>query len=372
MRASSIAGIIFANAHDEALGELTAVRSMASVPFGGRYRIVDFCLSNLVNAGVSNVGIITKENYRSLMDHIGSGIYWDLDRKNGGVRILPPFNISGARRYHGYIEALKNARDFIRRCQAGNIVLCNASTVANIDIAAVVDAHITKGADITMVYHEGNSFHNNNNVMSMHLNENDRVVSVDFKENIEPCDKISIGLFVFNRKFLIELIDKTYENGGQTIEEDIILGNVDKLNIYGYHHSGFAAVMNDIDTYIDVNMKLLEPEIRHDLFNQDRPIYTKTRDDMPTRYGTKSDVSNSFIASGCVIDGTVKNSILFRGVKVAKGAVIEDAILMQGVAVGENAQISRVIADKDVTISSSAVVKGTPAKAIIIDKKKSI
>lgn len=370
MRASAVSGIIFANSRDEALGRMTNVRSMASLPFGGRYRLIDFCLSNLVNAGITNVGIITKANYRSLMDHIGSGAFWDLDRKNGGVHLLPPFNISGARRYHGYVEALYGAMDFLNRCNSEYIVLCDGCVAANVDIAAAVDFHINKNADITVVYRSGTEVKSIKNMMTMKIDSSDRLVSVDYPDNISADDLSSLGILIFGRELLIELVNNAYENGGRNIDVDIIADRVKDLNIYGFKHNGFSAIMTDIKAYTDANMSLLNAGVRADLFNQNRRIMTKNRDDMPTRYGTKSDVSNSFIADGCVIDGTVKNSIVFRGVTVKKGALVENSIIMQDCVINDNAVVKNAICDKSVNVSSNTMLKGTDGKSIYIEKNQ--
>ncbi|MBR5923001.1 MAG: glucose-1-phosphate adenylyltransferase subunit GlgD [Clostridia bacterium] len=372
MRASAVSGIIFANSRDEAMERMTGIRSMASVPFGGRYRIIDFCLSNLVNAGITNVGVITKSNYRSLMDHIGSGAFWDLDRKRGGVHILPPFNISGARRYHGYVEALYGAMDFLNRCNSDYIVLCDGCVVANVDISAVVDFHIKKNADITVVYRSGVKVQNVKNMMTVKIDGGDRLVSVGFPDSIEADDLASLGILVFGRELLIELVNNAYENGGRNIDVDIIADRVGDLKICGYAHNGFSAVMTDMKAYTEANMRLLEKNVREDLFNPKRRIMTKNRDDMPTRYGTKADVKNSFIADGCVIDGTVSDSVLSRGVTVKKGAQVKNSIIMQDCVIGENAVVTDVICDKKVYVSNNTVLKGTSDRAIYVEKNQKL
>ena len=370
MRPSDVSGIIFANSRDESLGRMTAVRSMASMPFGGRYRLVDFCLSNLVNAGITNVGVITKANYRSLMDHIESGAFWDLDRKRGGVHLLPPFNISGARRYHGYVEALYGAMDFLNRCNSDYIVLCESCVAANVDISAALDFHTGKNADITVVYRTGTEIKNVKNMMTMKIDSSDMLVSVDFPSKVYPDDLSSLGIMIFGRELLIELVNNAYENGGRNIDTDIIADRIADLNICGFCHSGFAAIMTGAKAYTAANMSLLNPDVRADLFNPERRIMTKNRDDMPTRYGTKSDVSDSFIADGCVIDGSVKNSIIFRGVSVKRGAVVENSIVMQDCVIGENAIINNVICDKSVTVSANTILKGRPEESTYIEKNQ--
>lgn len=372
MISSSVAGIIFANAYDEKVQRLTANRSIASVPFGGRYRLIDFCLSNLVNAGVSNVGIITKEKYRSLMDHIGSGIYWDLDRKSGGIRLLPPFNISKSRIYQGYVEALYGAKDFMVRCNAKYIVLCDARTVANVDLKEVIKLHKSSDADITVVCTKGTEIKDNNHTITLDINKDGSVALTGVPNKIGAEDMRSMDIYVFNRDKLIELVENSYENGGITVCEDIVAANIGKLKVMAYEHKGYVAIMDCASNYCRANFDLLNTDVRKDLFNRERPIYTKTRDDMPTRYGTHSSVTNSLVAEGCIIEGTVRNSVLFRGVTVEKGAVVENSILMQGVTVGEDAVADRVVSDKNAVISAKMTIKGNEEKAFFVEKNQTL
>lgn len=370
MRTTSVAGIVFANSHDKLLKRLTSHRSMASVPFGARYRLIDFTLSNLVNAGVTNIGIVTKENYKSLMDHLGSGAHWDLDRRNGGLRFIPPYMSTHVKRYSGTIDALHGARDFIDRCKANYIVLCAGDILANIDISDVIKTHYEKGADITTVYHNGKIPYNRDDAMILSTDADGRVNSIKFDAEPETVQTYGVGVTVIGRELLAKLIDDAYESDLPSLNRNVLAPKVSSLKIYGYEHKGFASLMNGTDTYYDANMALLNADVRRDLFNKQRPIYTKTRDDMPTRYGTKAAVHNCFIADGCVINGTVKNSILFRGVTVEKGAVIENCILMQETSVGENASLSNVISDKNAVIGENMTLKGTCEKRLFVDKNE--
>lgn len=370
MRASAVAGIVFANINDTLLKKLTSKRSMASVPYGARYRLIDFSLSNLVNAGVSSVGIITKENYRSLMDHVGSGVYWDLDRKNGGLYLLPPYVTSGAKRYNGTVDALYGAMDYIDRCKADYIVLCRADTIANIDIGAAVDSHIEKGADVTFVYHHGMPPANNADIVSYEFGRGKRIKKLYFGKVNEGETDFYIGVTVISRELLMKAVKEAYEEGAVSFLRDVVAEHTEKLKIYGFEHKEFAAVLDGTDAYYKASMDLLDADVRRQLFNKERPVFTKTRDDMPTRYGTKSDVKNCFIADGCVINGTVKNSILFRGVTVEKDAVVENCILMQETSVGAAAQLNNVIADKNAVIGDGMVLKGARDKCFFIKKNQ--
>ena len=370
MRASAVAGIVFANINDNLMRKLTSKRSLASVPFGARYRVIDFALSNLVNAGVSSVGIITKENYRSLMDHVGSGVYWDLDRKNGGLYLLPPYLTSGIKRYNGTVDALYGAMDYIERCNADYIVLCRADSIANIDIGAAVKAHADKNADVTLVYHRGKPPLNNTETAYPVFGKNGRITAMNYEARDGKETDYGIGVAVISRELLIKTVTDGFMDGAVSFMKDIIAENTGKLKIYGFEHKEYAAVFDGINSYYDASMDLLKGDVRRQLFSPDRPVFTKTRDDMPTRYGTKSSVQNCLIADGCVVNGTVKNSILFRGVTVEKGAVVENCILMQETKVGENTGLCNVIADKNAVISGGMVLKGAPGKSFFIKKNQ--
>ena len=370
MRTSAVAGIVLANINDTLLEKLTSKRSMASVPFGARYRLIDFPLSNLVNAGVTSVGIITKENYRSLMDHVGNGVYWDLDRKNGGLYLLPPYLTRGTKKYNGTVDALHGAIDYIDRCNAEYIVLCYADTIANINFNAALKSHIERNADITLVYHNGKPSVNNANLMLFQMDGDERIESIGFEPKAGEDADYFAGSMIVSRKLLMQLVEDAYSEGLVSFNENVLADMTDKLKIYGFRHNEFVAVLNGTDAYYEANMALLEKDVRRQLFGRSRPVFTKTRDDMPTRYGTKSNVKNSIIADGCVINGTVKNSVLFRGVTVEKDAVVENCILMQETAVGTGADIKNVIADKNAAIGDNMVLKGTPEKCVFVKKNQ--
>ncbi len=373
MRTSLVAGIVFANTSDNFLKKLTANRSMASVPYGGRYRLIDFALSNLVNAGVASVGIITKEKYRSLMDHVGSGIAWDLDRKSGGLYLLPPYQSSKMRRYNGTVDALYGAKDYIDRCNTEYIVLSNCDIIANVDITSAIENHIANNADISIVYHNGAIYPADepNETMLLSLDGN-RVTDISF----DPAEKLtanySIGITIIKRDLLTKLVADAYYNECVSLNREVIAQKLKTLKVIGFEHSEYISLMNGTHSYYRASMDLLNADVRRQLFNKNRPIFTKTRDDMPTRYGTKANVENSFIADGCVIEGTVKNSILFRGVMVAKGATVENSILMQETSVGENALINNVISDKNAVISDGVMLKGSEKKHFFVKKNETV
>ena len=372
MKTTNVSAIVFTNVADERMGDLTVVRSSASLPFGARYRLIDFALSNLVNAGISSVGVITRENYRSLMDHIGSGVYWDLDRKNGGIHILSPFNIRNAIKYSGYVDALNGAKNYIKRSKSDYIVICDANVLANIELEAAIKSHIEKSADITLFWHKGNVPSNYADTMVLEFDEENRVNEISFCEDSTAEQNYGFGFYIINTDVLINMIDLAYENGLSDLKLAFFIDKVKKLRIFGFEHKGYLSVIDDEKAYYNANMDLLKTDTRAYLFDKERPIFTKTRDDMPTRYGTHAVVTNCAIGDGCIIDGTVKNSILFRGVKVEKGAVVENSIVMQSCVISKGAKVNYAILDKNVTVGEDKVLSGTENSALMIGKGKKI
>ncbi len=368
MRTSAVAGLIFANSDDK-LKELTANRSLASVPFGARYRVVDFALSNLVNTGVTSVGIITTENYRSLMDHVGNGIAWDLDRKNGGVYFIPPYYKRGVKRFADTVSALMGAYDYIKKCGADYIVLYDSHIIANIDLSAALKSHKKREADVTVIYHNGQLPEKSARKMILGLNDDERLNSITFSEG-EYEAAFGIGISIINKDLLLKLISDAEDEGLSSFAREVIAQKTNELKIYGFEHSGYTAIMDNADTYYEASMDLLCKDVRAQLFNKNRPIFTKVRDGMPTRHGVNAMVSNCIIGDDCVIEGTVKNSVLFRGVKIGKGAIVENCILMQETKIGDGAQLANVIADKNVVVADGVIFKGTNEKLCFIDKKQ--
>ncbi len=368
MRTSAVAGLIFANSDDK-LKKLTANRSMASVPFGARYRIVDFALSNLVNTGVTSVGIITRENYRSLMDHVGNGISWDLDRKNGGVYFIPPYYKRGVKRFVGTVSAIASSTDYIEKCGADYIVLYDSHIIANIDLKSALKQHKEKNADITVVYHNGILPEKSSEKMILSLDGENRVKEITFSEESKEVS-FGVGVSIINKDLLLRLATEADDDGLTSFAREVIAQKTEELKIYGFEHSEYVAVMDNTATYYEASMALLESDIRKQLFNKKRPIFTKVRDGMPTRYGVSASVKNCLIGDDCVIEGIVKNSILFRGAKIGKGAVVENCILMQEAVIGDGATLCNVIADKNALVDENVVLKGTQERLCFIDKNQ--
>ena len=366
MRANNVLGLIFSNTYDHYLNELTAMRSMGSVPYGGRYRLIDFQLSAMVNSGLGKVGIVTKSNYQSLMDHVGHGRAWDLSRKNGGLYILPPFNTSTASGiYSGRIEAIANVMDFISYSDEEYVLMTDCNTLYNFDFTEMFKQHEKTGADITIAYANG-VVPKIAELAAFELNEENRITGVSRNKAGIQTD-YSINVFLMRKALLERLLNEAMSLGYRSFTMDILQKNTEKLKIYGYKAPGFVKVLDNMQSFFEANMALLNSADRKSLCLS-QPVYTKVKDDVPAIYGLDSDVSNSLIGDGCVIEGKVINSVLFRGVHVGKGAVIKDCVLMQNTYVGDNVNLNCVTADKDVVIKPNKVLSGDKTFPVHIGK----
>lgn len=369
----NVLGLVFANMHDTTLGDMTKNRTMGSVMFGGRYRLIDFPLSNMVNSGISEVGVITKSNYQSLLDHLGSAREWDLARKKGGLYILPPFGNVESTLYRGRIEALYGAMSFIKHSRAKYVILSDCDVVTNIDYKPIVAAHIESGADITAVAHTG--VYSSDDIKTstlFNVDADKNVTSVLINPDISGTCTTSLNVFVMSMDFLIETVNDAMARGNVSFERNILQEKCRELKIKIYEYDNYFSKLNSPESYFKSNMALLEPENARKLFVPKRSIYTKVSDNAPVKYDLDSKVSNSLIADGCIIEGEVENSVLFRGVKVGKGAKVKNCILMQGTVVGDNAELNYLITDKNVSICENHILTSSPQYPMYVGKGASV
>lgn len=367
-------GIIFPNAYDALVPELSNVRLMASIPFASRYRMIDFILSSMVNCNVTNVSIIVRNNYQSLMDHLGSGREWDLTRKNGGLHIFPPFSSKNDSIYNGRVDALANVLDFLRNQKEKYVFMSDTNIAVNFDFKDMLAKHIESGADVTAAYIAqplpASALRHTSNERGFYYTfsiEGGRITKIYINPREAGVHNFSMNIYCVEREKLIDMINTAFVRGAVYFERDVLAPKVDFLNIMAYEFKGYAARITDMKTYFDENMKLLDDINLNSLFSGNQ-IYTKIRDDNPTRYISGSKVTNTMAADGCVIEGEVENCILFRGVKIGKGSKVKNCILMQDTVVGENVNLEYLITDKNVTINDGKNVQGSDSFPVYIPK----
>ena len=364
-------GVIFANSYDNLVPELVAERTMASIPFAGRYRMIDFVLSNMANAGVDNVSVIVRKNYHSLMDHLGAGREWDLTRKRGGLNIVPPFAERSIKLYSGRVDALASVLTWLMDQKERYVILSDSNIAMNFDFNKLIEAHVKSGADVTMVYNRGeipDGARTDNYTIRIDNGRVAELLSNDYRPGIQ---NLSMNLYIIERESLIQLVRDASVRGLVYFERDILARNLNLLNIQAYEFDGYVARISDMKSYFDENMRLLQDGSMDALFGP-APIYTKIRDDNPTRYVAGSSVKNSLLADGCVIEGTVENCVLFRGVRVKKGAVVKNCVLMQDTVIEPNAELDCVVTDKNVKITAGKKLAGTDTFPVFVAKNHSV
>ena len=365
----NVLGIIFAN--DANLDELTSKRTMASIPFAGRYRQVDFALSNLTCAGVRHIGLVSRSNYQSLMNHIGSGEEWGLELEQGGLEFLTPYAMSTTDSYRGKLESLYSAMEFLTFSKDDDyVIMTDTAILCNIDIEKVLDSHIASGRDITIVTKAGVADGNRQLDLALKLDGNGEVsdIAVDYAA---PADYLSsMDIFIMGKDWLVHQIKEHIARNRYHMDRDVVLGlwQAGQLSINVYPFEGVALYNESVDDYFRNSLTLVDPKVRHELFHGAHPIFTKVRDRVPSYYGDECSINNCIVADGCMLEGAAKNSILFRQVTIAPGAEVDNCIIMNDSVVGENSQLQYVILDKDVVVRPNAKLIGAPNAPIIIKR----
>ena len=366
---NSLHGIIFAYRSNPDLRELTQPRNTCSVPYGGRYRVVDFMLSNFVNAGITDVGLIAHANYQSLLDHVGSGKDWDLSRKHGGLRILPPFSYADKRgdgNYHGRMDALAGVYSYLQNIRQEYVVLAGGDLAVNLPLADIFESHIQSGADVTAVC--TSVLKGQPRSCDYFTADADGFATDVAVHPTEAAGLESLEVYIMSKKLLLSLVDHCAAHNISSFSHGVLQSIIHTHRIHIYQFDGYAARLQSVSGYFARSMELLDPAVRAQLFVDDRPIKTKDQSNPSTYYGPDAKSINSLVADGCVIEGEVENSILFRGVKVGKNTVIKNSIIMQDTFVGDNVTLNCVICDKNAVIKNGRYLSGHETHPFTVSK----
>lgn len=369
-------GIIFSYTDKDNLRELTKMRTLASLPIGGKYRIIDLVLSNYVNSGIYDVSIITRYNYHSLIDHLGSGKEWDLNRKRGGLRVLTPMASPGYTEsglYRGTVEALASNMHSIKRSLCEYVVLCGSNILCPLDFEKLISCHMERHSDITVAYARSGKCGQRVIPMGaacLQMDENERVYDISFNGD-DVCQQLdtpwSMGVFVMKKSLMESLVADTMSYGKYDFYKDIIGRLAPNLNIQGYEYEKKLLEISSVTGYMKANLSLLDQEVRENIL-MSQPIYTKVKDSVPVLYANGCHVSNSIISDGCKIEGTVENCVLSRGVRIGKGSVVRNSIIMQNTEVMQNVSLNHVILDKDVIVRENRQLTGHETYPVVIEK----
>ncbi len=368
-------GLIYTGERIDQLSDLTRIRAVAALPMIGRYRMIDFPLASMIHSGIKNIGIVTQKNYHSLMDHLGSGREWDLHGKRSGMTILPPYMSSdNVGVYRGLLDALRSNLSFLRRSQERYIVVTDSGIVYNVSFDAMLEAHLEKGADLTLLYSKERGARRHGSGKYLDIDEQGFVRQVECSPALPHYENTYLSCFLIRRELLIDLVDRAVSGGLHHFTRELLTQMLreKRYRVLGYECPGRVWIVDSIASFYETNMDFLVTENRSIIFNRDRPVWTKLRDEMPAHYTQSAKVSNSLITDGCVIEGEVENSILFRGVMVRPGAVIKNCIVMQDSVIQRQAQIENVILDKQVNVRENSRLISSPTYPLVVPKDMSI
>ena len=360
-------GLILADHKKIQLGELSRPRALAAIPFGGRYRIIDFMLSNMVNSGINQIGVIALSKYKSLMDHLGTGSSWDLDRKQPGLNLLPPYINSVNVDKGGDIDDLTGLLDFFRANPHKYVIVANSNVVFNATFDDFVSRHEDSGADISVLYNRDSIKYGSPSLI-LDLDRRGYLRDLMLDPPKPGTTRCSLGVVVLDRELLIDLVSESIARGDHDFSIEGLLKRFDQYRVRGFEYKGQLLRINSIPTYFASTMRLLEDNIRSELFGSDLPVYTKVKDEAPTLYGEGNVVSNSVISDGCLITGEVSDSMLFRGVTISRHSVIKNCIIMQDVYVSEGVELENVILDKNCVIRPGIKLVGQQEYPVVIGK----
>ena len=361
-------GLIFTN--DASLGELTNKRTMASIPFGGRYRQVDFALSNLTAAGIRRVGIVSQHNYQSLMNHIGDGEEWGLELQEGGLEFLTPFAMSTTHNYRGKLESISAAMDFLNYGADDDLVIAiDSAIVANMDLTKILQNHIQSGKDVTVVTKSGIANGETLLDLALKLDDHGEIQDILVDYAAPQGYLASMDVFVMSRKFLITQVKELIARNRFHMDRDLILGGwqAGKVSVNVFPFEGHVMTNESVQEYFANSMALIDKDVRHDIFGANHPVYTKVRDRVPSYYGDSCDISNCIVADGCVLEGHAAESVLFRSVSIRENAKVDHCVIMNDAVIGEGADLQYVILDKNITVRPGAKLAGTAQHPIIIE-----
>ncbi len=375
MAMKNVMGIIYTGERDSYLRELTLMRAIAALPVAGRYRVIDFLVSGLVNSGVKNVGVIMQKNYHSLMDHLGSGKEWDLHGKNDGLYILPPFlTRENVGVYNGSLDALHSNSGYLRRSKQEYVLLCNSLIVFNANFSDMLETHLRSEADVTILYSKSPNLRRPEYGTYFEVNSEGIITDVEIDPTRPRYENACMEVYLLRKDLLMDLVDRGAAHGYHDINRDVFQRMIRDagMRMAGYEYTDVCYRMDSVQSYFNFNMDVLDARVRHSLFSEEKPVYTKVRDEMPARYLEHARVVNTMVADGCIVDGNVEHSMLFRGVRIGKGARIKNCVIMQDSVIEGDVTLENCILDKQAVIKRDGKLIGPSSYPIVISKDMTI
>ena len=356
---------------EKVVGTRRLLRAIAAMPVAGRYRVIDFLVSSMVGSGMRNVGVIMQKNYHSLMDHLGSGKEWDLHGKNDGLYILPPFlTRDNVGVYTGSLDALHSNMNYLRRSRQEYVLLCNSLIIFNANFTDMFKSYLDSGCDVMMLYTKDPEMQRPEYGTYLDIDATGKVVDIEIDPTKPRYENTSMDVILLRKDLLIDLVDRGAAHGYHDLVRDVLqrMARDAGLNLCGYEYKDICFRLDSVQSYFKFNLATLDTDVRHRLFPEDKPVYTKVRDELPARYMDDAWVLNSMVADGCIINGMVEHSVLFRGVKIDKGAHVKNCIIMQDCHIEEGVQLENCILDKQAVIKHDGKLIGPSAYPIVISK----
>ena len=355
------------NEQEDNIKSLTKSRPIASIPIGGRYRIIDFVLSNMINSGIHNVGIFTNTKSRSLVDHLGSGRPWDLDRKINGLFL---FNLTSERSQLKDIDAISENMEYIYRTKQEYVIISSSYMLCNMDYNEAAKYHEKSGSDITVVYKKTNNGKKNYvSCSTLYIDKENKVLSIGKNIGTEDKQNISMEMYIMKKSTLIDIVNKCIQTGCHNSIKEVICSGISELNVNAYEFKGYLQCVNSIKNYYKTSMDMLNGKVTKELFFNKGLIYTKSKDEAPTKYFNGAKVSNALISNGCILKGSIEKSVISRRVTVHEGAEIKNCIIFQNCEIKKGCKLTNVIIDKNTIISENTVLNGDEDFPVVIEKK---
>lgn len=363
-------GIILAGGNSRKMKELSSKRAIAAMPIGGSYRSVDFVLSNMSNSHIQSVAVLTQYNSRSLNEHLSSSKWWDFGRKQGGMYVFPPtITAENSDWYRGTADALYQNLDYLKKSHEPYVVLASGDGVYKLDYNKVLEYHIEKKADITIVCKDMGPEDDVTRFGLVKTNDDGRIVDFEEKPMVATSNTISCGIYVIRRRQLIELIERCAAEDRYDFVKDILVRYKNLKRIYAYKMDTYWSNIASVDSYYKTNMDFLKPDVRHYFFKDYPEIYSKVDDLPPAKYNPGAVVKNSLVSSGCILNGTVENSVLFKKVYVGNNCIIRNSVILNDVYIGDNTVIENCIVESRDTIRANTTHIGTPDNVKIVVEK---
>ena len=364
-------GIVLAGGSNNRMGQLSKKRAVAAMPVAGSYRCIDFVLSNMSNSHIQKVAVLTQYNSRSLNEHLNSSKWWDFGRKQGGLYVLTPFiTEENSSWYMGTADSIYQNLDFLRRCHEPYVIITSGDCVYKMDYEKILDYHVQTKADITVAVKDmTDASEDIHRFGIIRMAEDGRITNFEEKPLIAQTKTVSIGVYVIRRRLLIELIQKAHEENRNDFVQDILVRYKDVKKIFAYKHEGYWQNISTIDSYYQTNMDFLKRDVREYFFRDYPNVYSKIEDLPPAKFNPGSKIKNALISSGCIVNGEVQNSILFKKVYVGNNCVIKNSIILNDVYIGDNTVIENCIVESRDTIRANSSYIGEAGKVNIVVEK---